>query len=298
MKNECLEPTTDLNESLVIPEVYNPYLNLIETEEAIKKVKDVFQKNIAEKLNLYRVSAPIAVLSKSGINDALNGTERPICFEVKDINENAEIVHSLAKWKRLALSDYGFKPGEGLYTDMNALRPDEELDNLHSIYVDQWDWEKVIIKEERNLEFLKNTVKVIYDSLKDTEKEICNIYKKLPSQILPDEIYFIHTEELEEKYPYLSPKERENIICEEKKAVFIIGIGGELKNGHPHDGRAADYDDWITETSEGKKGLNGDMSSGAAMYAAVELAKEIESGVIVVMLPDRGEKYLSTSLFE
>ena len=198
-------------------------------------------------------------LSGTGINDDLNGVERPVRFPVLSLNEQqAEVVHSLAKWKRLKLAELGIAPGRGIYTDMNALRPDEELDNLHSIYVDQWDWEKVIRPEDRNLDFLKRTVRRIYEAVKVTENKL---YVEFPQLVpaLPDDIYFIHAEELLQRYPNLSPKERENAIVREHKAVFIIGIGGKLSDGSIHDGRAADYDDWSTPNSDGYEGLNGDI---------------------------------------
>ena len=189
------------------------------------------------------------------------------------MNEKAEIIQSLAKWKRIALANYGFKHGKGLYTDMNAIRPDEDPDNLHSIYVDQWDWERVIKREERNIEFLKYIVGKIYSVLKETEEEACQRYKQIPGPFLPDKIHFIHGEELEERYNNLSPQEREDAICREKGAVFIIGIGAKLKSGQPHDGRAADYDDWSTETGEGKRGLNGDVLVGySLLHCAMELS--------------------------
>lgn len=248
-----------LNGNLIIPDGYKPFLDIKETEKAIKYVKDSFQNKFSKRLNLSRVSAPMIVLSDTGINDHLNGTEKPVNFPIKDINQQAEIVQSLAKWKRLALAEYGFTNGEGLYTDMNALRPDETLDNLHSIYVDQWDWEKVIHLEDRNVKFLKSIVKNIYEVIKEEEIETCAQYNQIPAPYLPDEIFFIHSEELEEMYPELSPRQRETEICKNKKAVFIIGIGADLKNGQPHDGRASDYDDWTTVSENGRKGLNGDI---------------------------------------
>jgi aspartate--ammonia ligase len=232
---------------------------LKETEEAIKLVKDYFEVELANQLNLQRVSAPLFVESGTGINDDLNGIERPVSFDMKNISEvEAEIVQSLAKWKRMALARYGFVQGSGLYTDMNAIRRDEVLDNLHSIYVDQWDWERVISKEERNLDFLKNTVRKIYEVLKETEMVV---YKKFPElqPFLRDEITFVHSEELQERYPGLSPREREDAITKEKGAVFVIGIGGKLADGIPHDGRAPDYDDWTTPTGNRTRGLNGDI---------------------------------------
>jgi aspartate--ammonia ligase len=244
---------------LRIPENYVNHLNLKETEEAIKLVKDYFEVELANRLNLQRVSAPLFVESGTGINDDLNGVERPVSFDMKNISDvNAEIVQSLAKWKRMALARYGFSQGSGLYTDMNAIRRDEILDNLHSIYVDQWDWERVISREERNLDFLKDIVKQIYEVLKETEMVV---YKKFPrlQPFLRDEITFIHSEKLQEKYPGLTPREREDVITKENGAVFVIGIGGKLADGKIHDGRAPDYDDWTTPTTEKTKGLNGDI---------------------------------------
>ncbi|MEJ2568650.1 MAG: aspartate--ammonia ligase, partial [candidate division WOR-3 bacterium] len=218
-----------------------------------------FEVELANQLNLQRVSAPLFVESGTGINDDLNGIERPVSFDMKNISDlKAEIVQSLAKWKRMALARYGFTEGSGLYTDMNAIRRDELLDNLHSIYVDQWDWEKVISMGNRDLDFLKNTVRKIYEVLKETEMVV---YKKFPElqPFLRDEITFIHSEELQERYPDLSPREREDEMAKEKGAVFVIGIGGKLADGKVHDGRAPDYDDWTTPTGEKTKGLNGDI---------------------------------------
>ena len=246
--------------SLYLPPRYRNLLGGTEqTEKAIKAVKDMFQDNLSAQLALLRVTAPMTVLSGTGINDDLNGVERPVRFPVLSLDERqAEVVHSLAKWKRLKLAELGIAPGRGIYTDMNALRPDEELDNLHSIYVDQWDWEKVIRPEDRNLDFLKRTVRRIYEAVKVTENKL---YVEFPQLVpaLPDDIFFIHAEELLQKYPTLSPKERENAIVREHKAVFIIGIGGKLSDGSIHDGRAADYDDWSTPNSDGYEGLNGDI---------------------------------------
>ena len=244
---------------LYIPSNYISMLSLKETERAIKMVKDFFELNLAAELKLRRVTAPLFVQRGTGINDDLNGTERPVSFEVKDMDGTiAEIVHSLAKWKRMMLADYEIANGYGIYTDMNALRPDEELDNIHSIYVDQWDWEKILLPEERNLATLKAIVNQIYSVIKRTE---FIVYENHPDivPILPDTIHFIHAEELLERYPDLNPKEREFEIAREFKAVFIIGIGSDLANGQPHDGRAPDYDDWSTPTANGYKGLNGDI---------------------------------------
>jgi len=260
--------------NMIIPESYRSSLNLRETEKAIKFIKSNFQDRLAEELNLERVSAPILVLRKTGINDYLTGKERPIRFNVSDMNEEAEIVQSLAKWKRAALADYGFDYGEGLYTDMNAIRPDEILDNLHSVYVDQWDWEKVIRQDERNLDFLKLMVRKIYKVIKEMEKWVCEKFKKVKGPFLPDEIDFIHSEDLLEMYPDLSPEEREDEICREKKAVFVMGIGAKLKDGRPHDERAADYDDWSTETKDRRRGLNGDI---LVWYPLLQCAFELSS---------------------
>ena len=246
--------------SLYLPPHYRNLLGSVEqTEKAIKAVKDMFQDNLSAQLALLRVTAPMTVLSGTGINDDLNGVERPVRFPVLSLGEaQAEVVHSLAKWKRLKLAELGITPGRGIYTDMNALRPDEELDNLHSIYVDQWDWEKVIRPEDRNLDFLKRTVRRIYEAVKVTENKL---YVEFPQLVpaLPDDISFIHAEQLLQRYPNLTPKERENAIVREYKAVFIIGIGGKLSDGSIHDGRAADYDDWSTPNSDGFEGLNGDI---------------------------------------
>ncbi len=246
--------------ALLLPDNYSNLLGNVEiTEKAIKSVKEMFQDNLSAQLALLRVTAPMVVLSGTGINDDLNSVERPVRFPIKDMNDkSAEVVHSLAKWKRMKLGELGTAPGRGLYTDMNALRPDEELDNLHSIYVDQWDWEKVITKEDRNLEFLKKTVRRIYEAIKVTENKLYVEYPQLVPQ-LPEDIFFIHSEELLQMYPGKSPKERENAVVREHKAVFVIGIGGKLSDGSIHDGRAADYDDWSTANSDGYNGLNGDI---------------------------------------
>ena len=229
--------------SLKLSQDYIPKLTQRETEKAIKLVKDGFQKFFSSELGLERISAPVMVRADSGINDDLNGVERPVRFDIPQAGFEVEIVHSLAKWKRLALYEYGFKPGEGLYTDMNAIRRDDSLDNLHSVYVDQWDWEKVIERKERTREFLEQTVRKIVKAITDTKKYINEIYPVLNSRICPD-VYFITSEELLEKYPNLTAKEREHEIVKEHKTVFIIGIGGKLSDGSKHDGRAPDYDDW------------------------------------------------------
>ncbi len=241
------------------PTNYKPKLNPKQTEQAIAQIKTFFQTNLSFELNLTRVTAPLFVKSNTGINDDLNGTEQPVQFKVKDIpNEDYEIVQSLAKWKRMALADLGFKTHEGLYTDMNAIRPDDVLDNLHSIYVDQWDWECVINPEQRTLNTLKTYAEKIYDIVRRTEKYISYQYPKLTA-FLPEKINFIHAEELEDDYPDLTPAQREYEICKHHKAVFLIGIGGPLKHSTYHDGRAPDYDDWTTQTTNGYHGLNGDI---------------------------------------
>lgn len=246
-----------------IPSDYKSLLTLRETEVAIKKVKDFFERQLAVELNLTRVSAPIFVPCDSGLNDNLNGHERPVSFDIFS-GENLEIVHSLAKWKRMALKTYKFNMHEGLYTDMNAIRRDEELDNIHSMFVDQWDWELIIDKSERTEERLKKTVKSIYRALRHTEIYISSEYPFI-GRILPEEIEFITTQELENRFPNLSPKEREYEICKEKKAVFLMQIGGKLASGDKHDGRAPDYDDWS---------LNGDI---LVYYPVLDIALELSS---------------------
>lgn len=245
--------------SVIIPKKYNLKLLPETTEVAIKMIKEAFQKRLSESLNLRRVTAPLFVLRGTGLNDDLNGVERPVNFQIKDLdNKTAEVVHSLAKWKRMKLGAYDIAPGYGLYTDMNAIRADEELDNLHSLYVDQWDWEKTIRKEDRNLEYLKDTVRKIYKAIRQTEQDV---YERFPhiTPRLPEDITFVHSQELLDAYPHLSPKERELELLKKYGAVFLIGIGSDLSNGEPHDGRAPDYDDWITPNSEGYNGLNGDI---------------------------------------
>ncbi|MGL6225382.1 MAG: aspartate--ammonia ligase [Thermoguttaceae bacterium] len=228
-------------------------------EQAIDFLKTAFQKELATRLNLRRVTAPLFVLSGTGINDDLNGIERAVSFPIRALGDRrAEVVHSLAKWKRMKLAAYNITPGYGLYTDMNAIRADEDLDALHSLYVDQWDWEQTIREEDRSLEYLKKTVRNIFQVLKTMEQKVCETFHHI-TPILPDEITFIHSEDLLRMYPNLSPKERENRITEKFGAVFLIGIGSVLENGEKHDGRAPDYDDWSTETSPGYKGLNGDL---------------------------------------
>ena len=259
---------------LIIPENYKSVLDLQQTEKAIKLLKDFFELSLSSELRLRRVTAPLFVLKGTGINDDLNGVERPVQFPIKDMNESvAEVVQSLAKWKRLMLADYNVETGYGLYTDMNALRPDEELDNLHSIYVDQWDWERVITKQDRNLGFLKEIVKGIYSVLKRTEYFIYENYPQI-TPTLPNEIKFIHSEELLMQYPDLTPRERETKAAEKYGAIFVIGIGGKLANGEKHDGRAPDYDDWSTATEQGYRGLNGDI---VVWNPVLKLAFELSS---------------------
>lgn len=244
---------------LFFPRNYRSILDVNQTEQAIKLVKDFFQINLASELRLRRVTAPLFVKQGTGINDDLNGIERPVSFPIKEMDDSrAEIVQSLAKWKRMALADMGIPAGYGIYTDMNAIRPDEELTNIHSLYVDQWDWERVINLDERNLDFLKKVVRKIYSAVVRTENLVHDYYPEIVPQ-LPDEIAFFHSEELLEMYPGMTPRERETCVAREYGAVFVIGIGGELPDGEIHDGRAPDYDDWTTVNSPGHKGLNGDI---------------------------------------
>ncbi len=248
-----------------IPENYKSELNLYETQVAIKTVKDFFQSLLAERLHLLRVSAPLFVDPDSGLNDNLNGVERPVTFDIKHQNEReAEIVHSLAKWKRFALKKYGFSVGEGLYTDMSAIRRDEEVDNIHSIYVDQWDWEKIIAQKDRNIDTLKDTVRTVYKVLRKTEKYM-SIHYDYIEEILPHDIFFVTTKDLEEMFPDYTPKEREYYIAKAKGAVCIMQIGDILENGEPHDGRAPDYDDWS---------LNADI---IVYYPVLDIALELSS---------------------
>ena len=244
---------------IIKPTDYKQLLNPTQTEQGIKQIKDFFQANLSTALRLRRVTAPLFVLKGLGINDDLSGVERPVSFPIKDMgDQRAEVVHSLAKWKRLMLAEYQIQPGYGIYTDMNAIRGDEELDNLHSLYVDQWDWERTIRMEDRTLAFLKKTVNSIYSAIRRTEYLVCETYPQI-TPFLPEEIHFIHSEELLQRYPSLTPKERENAISKEYGAVFITGIGQKLSNGDPHDLRAPDYDDWTTQNEEGFAGLNGDI---------------------------------------
>ena len=250
---------------LVLPEGYDPVLDIRQTQGAIKYIRDTFQHEFGKEMGLERISAPLFVEKSSGLNDDLSGVERKVSFDIKaDSEEELEVVQSLAKWKRMALYEYGFKPGEGLYTNMNAIRRDEDLDNLHSVYVDQWDWEKVITKEQRNEEYLKETVRTIAKVLKHLEHEV---WYKYPDAVykLPYDVFFITSEELRQMYPDRTPKERENLICKEHGCVFIMKIGDKLGDGKPHDGRAPDYDDWD---------LNGDL---LYWFEPLDMAMEISS---------------------
>ena len=246
--------------STIVPEGYTGTMDVCQTERAIKFTKDHFEHALARRLGLDRITAPLFVRTDSGVQDNLNGVERAISFGVRaDGDAECEIVHSLAKWKRLALYKYEFPVGAGIYTDMNALRPDEEdLDNIHSVYVDQWDWERVITPEDRNIEYLKGVVRDIYAAIKDTEAELAETFGRR-TLWLPDEIAFVHTEQLADQYPDATRWERETAACKTHGAVFLIGIGGQLPDGKPHDGRAPDYDDWTTPTSDRTRGINGDI---------------------------------------
>ncbi len=259
---------------IIKPKDYKALLDRRQTEQGIKLIKDFFQINLKTELRLSRVTAPLFVLKGLGINDDLNGVERAVTFPIKDLGDaKAEVVHSLAKWKRLTLAEYEIEPGYGIYTDMNAIRADEELDNLHSLYVDQWDWESVITDGQRTLAFLKNIVERIYAAILRTEYLACETYPVL-KPFLPEKIHFIHSEELLQMYPDLSPKEREDEICRKYGAVFVIGIGGKLSNGEKHDGRAPDYDDWSTVAEDGRMGLNGDI---LIWYPVLERSFELSS---------------------
>ena len=272
---------------LIIPKGYRNLLGSVEaTEKAIKCVKDMFQENLSAQLALLRVTAPMVVLSGTGINDDLNGVERPVSFPIKSMGERrAEVVHSLAKWKRMKLAEMQVPVGRGIYTDMNALRPDEALDNLHSLYVDQWDWEKVIRREDRNREFLKKVVRRIYEAVKVTENKLYVEFPQLGLQ-LPEEIQFIDSEELLQRYPGLDAKQREARIAKEAGAVFIMGIGGKLSDGKPHDLRAADYDDWS---------LNGDIVIwNEVLQGAFELSSmgiRVDENSLKSQLREKGEEY-------
>ena len=242
----------------VIPQGYAPCLNLYDTQKAIGLLKRLFEDTLGGALHLRRVSAPLFVEASTGLNDDLNGVERAVSFDIPDAGRDAQVVHSLAKWKRMALYRYQFSVGEGLYTDMNAIRRDEDTDNLHSIYVDQWDWERVMSESERKIDFLKEIVRRIYAAMVRTEYLVYEMFPQI-RPTLPQQIHFIHSEDLLQKYPTFTPKEREDAITKEYGAVFIIGIGCSLSNGEKHDGRAPDYDDWSTIAENGQTGLNGDL---------------------------------------
>ena len=292
---------------LIKPAGYKALLNLSQTEMGIKKIKDFFQQNLSSELRLRRVTAPLFVLKGMGINDDLNGTERAVTFPIKDLDDaKAEIVHSLAKWKRLTLADYQIEKGYGIYTDMNAIRSDEELGNLHSLYVDQWDWERVMGAEERNVDFLKEIVRRIYAALVRTEYLVYEMFPEI-RPTLPQQIHFIHSEDLLQKYPTFTPKEREDAITKEYGAVFIIGIGCKLSNGEKHDGRAPDYDDWSTPTEGGYKGLNGDIIVwNPVLESAFELssmgirvdAEALERQLAICGCPERREMEFHRLLLE
>lgn len=259
---------------LIHPKNYKALLDMHKTEQGIKLIKDFFQQNLATELRLRRVTAPLFVMQGLGINDDLNGIERPVTFPIKDLGDRkAEVVHSLAKWKRLTLADYKIPTGHGIYTDMNAIRADEELDNLHSLYVDQWDWEAVINKEDRTIAFLKDVVERIYAAIRRTEYLVCETYDSI-KPFLPQKIHFVHSEDLLQMYPDMTPKEREDAICKKYGAVFVIGIGGNLSDGKKHDGRAPDYDDWSTVSEDGYAGLNGDI---LIWYPVLERSFELSS---------------------
>lgn len=275
-------------------EKYHPLLNVSQTEQGIKKIKSFFQINLATGLRLRRVTGPLFVLRGLGINDDLSGTERPVSFPIKDLDgQVAEVVHSLAKWKRLTLAEYDIKPGYGIYTDMNAIRADEELDNLHSLYVDQWDWERVITAEDRNLDFLYDIVNRIYAAMLRTEFLVTEAYPEI-KPFLPEKISFIHAEELRRLYPDKTPKERENLITKEKRAVFIIGIGGKLGDGSIHDMRAPDYDDYSTIASNGLPGLNGDLFVwNSVLNTAIEISSmgiRVDKEALVRQLKESGKE--------
>ena len=259
---------------LILPEGYKARLDLMQTEQAIKNIKDFFLQSLSTELRLRRVTAPLFVLRGLGMNDDLNGVERAVNFPIKDMDEaRAEVVHSLAKWKRNTLAEYKIDNGFGIVTDMNAIRADEELDNVHSLYVDQWDWERVMAKKDRNIAFLKKIVRKIYSAILRTEFYICETYPEI-KPFLPEDIFFIHSEQLRQMYPDMTPKEREDEICRKHGAVFIMGIGGKLGDGKEHDLRAPDYDDWTTENEEGFLGLNGDL---LVWYPVLNRAMELSS---------------------
>lgn len=279
---------------LIIPENYRQILSMRQTEQGIKLIKDFFQQNLSTGLQLRRVTAPLFVLKGMGINDDLNGVERAVTFPIRDLDDAcAEVVHSLAKWKRLTLAEYNVKPGYGIYTDMNAIRADESLGNLHSLYVDQWDWERTILPEDRNIAFLKRIVRRIYSAMLRTEYLINETYPEL-EPFLPREVFFIHSEELRRLYPDKTPKEREDAICLKYGAVFIMGIGSNLGDDEPHDLRAPDYDDWSTPNEDGFLGLNGDLLVwNPILKRAMELSSmgiRVDSEAMLRQLAIRGQE--------
>lgn len=294
METESPIERTFVSGRLCVPDGYASVLPLRRTEQAIKFIKDTFQSGLAAALNLSRVSAPLCVPVASGLNDHLNGVERPVRFDIRSAGVDAEIVQSLAKWKRAALADYGYGHGEGLYTDMNAIRRDEVLDNLHSVYVDQWDWERVIDADERSVPFLTETVQRIYDVLLRTQRLVCERYPEVPDLSLPPSPVFVHSEDLERDDPDLEPQARVDRVCEEAGAVFLIGIGARLRNGLPQDGRAADYDDWSTPTDAGHRGLNGDLFVwNPVLGCSFELSSmgiRVDPDALERQLEERGEQ--------
>ena len=289
-----------------IPQGYQPLLGLYDTQKAIGLTKRLFEDALSGALNLRRVSAPLFVEAASGLNDNLNGVERPVSFTMKEGGGEIQVVHSLAKWKRMKLGTYKIAPGYGLYTDMNAIRADEELDNIHSLYVDQWDWERTMRPEERNLNFLKATVETIYEAMKAVEEEVYELYPHI-TPILPERITFLQAEELLQEFPALTPKEREQAAARKYGALFLIGIGGELSDGQRHDGRAPDYDDWSTPTEGGYKGLNGDIIVwNPVLESAFELssmgirvdAEALERQLAICGCPERREMEFHRLLLE
>ncbi len=292
---------------LFIPEDYTAKLAPETMEQAISYLKEIFPDMLARSLRLRRVTAPLFVLSGTGINDDLNGVERAVSFPILDLGDRrAEVVHSLAKWKRMKLGAYKIAPGYGLYTDMNAIRADEELDNIHSLYVDQWDWERTVRPEERNLDFLKGVVETIYKAMKAVEEEVYELYPHI-TPILPEQITFIQAEELLQEFPTLTPKEREQAAARKYGAIFLIGIGAELSNGERHDGRAPDYDDWSTPTEKGYKGLNGDIIVwNPVLESALELSsmgirvdsEALERQLAICGCPERREMEFHRMLLE
>ncbi|MDR0745302.1 MAG: aspartate--ammonia ligase [Mediterranea sp.] len=279
---------------LIKPQNYKPMLDLKQTELGIKQIKEFFQMNFSSELRLRRVTAPLFVLKGMGVNDDLNGIERPVSFPIKDMGDiQAEVVHSLAKWKRMTLADYNIESGYGIYTDMNAIRPDEEMGNLHSLYVDQWDWERVITPGNRNVEFLKEIVNCIYAAMVRTEYMVYEMYPQI-KPCLPEKPHFIHSEELLQLYPDMEPKGREDAIAKKYGAVFIVGIGCKLSNGKKHDGRAPDYDDYTSEGMNGLPGLNGDILVwNNVLQRAVELSSmgiRVNKDALLKQLKEEGEE--------